>query len=85
MKGVGPKTVRALALVSDLIYGDKPSWDDPIKFTFAHGGKDGVPYPVDRQSMDESTQILKLGIEEAKIGNRDKLHAIKRLNNFITS
>ena len=85
IRGVGPNTVRALALISDLIYGEKPSWQDPVKFSFTVGGKDGVPFPVDRKAMDESTQILKLGIEEAKIGNRDKLHAIKRLKNFVTS
>jgi len=81
-KGVGSKTIRALALVSDLIYGNKPSWEDPIKYTFAHGGKDGVPFPVDRKAMDESTNIIKQGIQQAKLGNKEKTHAIKRLKNF---
>ena len=85
LKGVGPKTVRALALISDLIYGDKPSWNDPIKFTFAHGGKDGLPHPVDRKIMDESTEIIKNGIEQAKIGNKEKINALKRLGNLIGS
>ncbi|MCK4901761.1 MAG: DUF763 domain-containing protein [Thermoplasmatales archaeon] len=84
MHGVGPNTVRALALISDLIYGEKPSWDDPIKFSFAHGGKDGVPFPVDRKAMDESTEIIRSGVQEAKIGEKDKLHAIERLHNFIS-
>ena len=82
MKGVGPKTVRALALISDIIYGDKPSWNDPIKFTFAHGGKDGLPKPVDRKAMDESTEIIKSGIKQARVGNKEKLYALKRLHNF---
>jgi len=82
MRGVGPKTVRALALISDIIYGDKPSWNDPIKFTFAHGGKDGVPEPVDRKAMDESTEIIKSGIKQARVGNKEKLYALKRLHNF---
>jgi hypothetical protein len=57
--GIGPATVRALALISELIYGEQPSWKDPVKFSFAFGGKDGVPYPVDKKRMDEVTQILK--------------------------
>ncbi len=82
MKGVGSNTVRALALISDLIYGDKPSWSDPVKYSFAVGGKDGVPFPVDRKAMDESTEIIRLGIERAKVGDKDKLHAIRRLHKF---
>jgi len=84
IKGVGPSTIRALALISDLIYGEKPSWKDPIRFTYAHGGKDGVPYPVNRKAMDESTVIIQQGIKQAKIGNKEKIRAIKRLNNFVT-
>ena len=82
LKGVGPKTVRALALISDLIYGDKPSWNDPVKFSFAHGGKDGVPFEVDRKSMDESTEFIKQGISQANIGDKEKMHAFKRLQNY---
>jgi hypothetical protein len=85
IRGVGPNTVRALALISDLIYGEKPSWQDPVKYSFTVGGKDGVPFPVDRRAMDESTDILKSGIDQARIGNRDKLHAIKRLNTYVSS
>lgn len=83
MKGVGPNTVRALALISDLIYGDKPSWKDPVKYSFTVGGKDGVPFPVDRDAMDEATGILRLGVEKAKIGEKEKIHAIKRLKEFV--
>jgi hypothetical protein len=83
LRGVGPNTVRALALISDLIYGEKPSWSDPVKYSFAVGGKDGVPFPVDRKAMDESTEIIKTGIEQAKIGNIDKLRALERLHNFV--
>ncbi len=82
MKGVGANTVRALALISDLIYGEKPSWRDPIRFTYAHGGKDGVPYPVDRKAMDESTVIIQQGIQQAKIGEKEKIRALKRLKSF---
>lgn len=83
MRGVGRGTVRALALISDLIYGDKPSWRDPVKYSFAVGGKDGVPFPVDCEAMDESTEVLRNGVDQAEIGCKDKLKAIKRLKNFI--
>ncbi|PNX48144.1 MAG: hypothetical protein BV457_04375 [Thermoplasmata archaeon M9B1D] len=79
LAGVGPKTVRALALISDLIYGEKPSWRDPVKYSFTVGGKDGVPYPVERSIMDEVTEIIKQGINQAKIGYNEKLHAFRRL------
>jgi hypothetical protein len=83
IKGIGPKAVRALALVSDIIYGRSPSWEDPVRFSFAHGGKDGVPYPVDRDTYQMTIEILKSAIEEAKIGQKEKLNAIRRLHEFL--
>jgi len=83
VRGVGPATVRGLALVAELIYGEKPSWDDPVKFSFAYGGKDGVPYPVDRKAMDESIQILKESVQQAKIGDTEKLPSLQRLRRFV--
>lgn len=83
LKGVGPNTVRGLALISELIYGEQPSWEDPVKFTFAYGGKDNIPRPVDRKEMDESIQIIHLGIEQAKIGEKDRLLALRRLRDFL--
>ncbi len=82
VKGMGPKSIRALALLSKLIYGKEPSWKDPVKFSFAHGGKDGYPYPVNRKTYDESIVILKTAVENAKIGNKEKIFAIKRLKDF---
>ncbi len=81
MNGVGPMTIRALALISDLLYGEKPSWADPIRYTFAHGGKDGVPHPIDLPTYARSIQILGDALEQAKIGKREKLDALKRLGN----
>jgi len=83
LKGVGPSTVRGLALISELIYGEAPSWEDPVRFSFAYGGKDGVPRVVDRKEMDESIEIINHGIEQAKIGNKDKIQALRRLKEFI--
>ena len=57
--GVGPKTIRALALVAEVIYGAKPSYEDPARYSFAHGGKDATPYPVDRQTYDYTIERLK--------------------------
>ncbi|RLJ09309.1 MAG: DUF763 domain-containing protein [Candidatus Aenigmatarchaeota archaeon] len=83
LKGIGPKTIRALALISELIYGDAPSWKDPAKFSFSHGGKDRIPYPVDKETYDKSIEILETGIQEAKIRSRERLQALKRLKDFI--
>jgi hypothetical protein len=82
-RGVGAATVRGLALIAELIYGEKPSWKDPVKYSFAYGGKDGVPYPVDRKAMDESIQILRKTVEDAKLGDKEKLNALNRLRVFI--
>ncbi len=82
-KGIGPKTIRALALTSKLIYGTEASWKDPAKFSFARGGKDGTPFPVQRQAYDEGNEILRNAIENAKLGNKEKLQAVRRLENFI--
>jgi hypothetical protein len=83
VKGVGPATVRGLALVAELVYGEKPSWKDPVRFSFAYGGKDGVPFPVDRKAMDESIQILKESVQAAKIGDKEKLRSLQRLRRFV--
>ncbi len=81
--GVGPSTVRALAMISELIYGTEACWKDPVKFSFAVGGKDGVPFPVDRKAMDRSTEMLRAGIEESRLGDKEKLDAIARLRRFV--
>lgn len=80
--GIGPSTVRGLALISELIYGEKPSWKDPVRYSFAYGGKDGVPFPVQRRAMDESIQVLKEAIENARLGDRDRLLSLQRLRRF---
>ncbi len=78
-RGVGAKTIRALALISELIYGVEPSFRDPVKFSFAHGGKDGHPYPVDRENYDLSIDVLRQALSAAKIGRGEKLKAMRRL------
>ncbi|MEM4336619.1 MAG: DUF763 domain-containing protein [Candidatus Woesearchaeota archaeon] len=83
LKGIGAKSLRALALVSEIIYGEKIKWEDPVKYSFAHGGKDGVPYPVDKINYDKTILILKEALQNSKIGEKEKINAIKRLRKFI--
>ena len=82
-KGVGPASVRGLALIAELIYGEKPSWNDPVKYSFAYGGKDGVPFPVDRKAMDQSIQILRQSVQEARIGDNEKIRSLQRLKELV--
>jgi uncharacterized protein len=81
-KGVGPKIIRSLALVSELAFGTELSWKDPVKFSFAHGGKDGWPYPVDTKQYDESIQTLAAAVKSAKTKEKDKFFALQRLRRF---
>jgi len=80
MQGVGPKTIRALSLISELVWGVAPSFHDPARYSFAHGGKDGIPYPVDRKTYDKSVDILARAVRKAKLGNREEMEALRRLH-----
>ena len=80
INGVGPKTVRALALVGEVIYGAKPSYEDPARYSFAHGGKDATPYPVDRPTYDQTIAILRRAVERASISPIEKSKALRRLS-----
>jgi hypothetical protein len=83
MKGVGPKTVRSLSLISEIVYKSPVSVLDPAKYSWAHGGKDGYPYPVNRPVYDQSMEILKTAVQKAKIGQRERIEAIRQLSYFI--
>jgi len=82
IKGVGPKSIRALSLISDLAYGTKADWEDPVKYSFAHGGKDGYPYPVDKENYDKSIEVLKRAITVSKTERSEKRDMMKKLLNF---
>ena len=84
IKGVGPGAIRALALISEIIWGASPSWKDPVKFSFAHGGKDGVPYPVNLKRMEMNAQILEEALRMAKIGEKERIKALKRLRTLLS-
>ena len=79
-KGVGPKTLRALSLIAELIYGQAPSFRDPARFAFAHGGKDGYPFPVERTTYDASIGVLEKAVRWAKLGYYEEKRALKRLH-----
>ena len=83
IKGMGPGAIRALALISEIIWGAPPSWRDPVKFSFAHGGKDGVPYPVNLKRMEKNAQILEGALKMAKIGEKERIKALKRLRTIL--
>ena len=72
LEGVGPKTIRALALVAEVIYGAKPSYEDPARYSFAHGGKDATPYPVDRKKYDKTIAIMTETVRKTKISVVEK-------------
>src|ERR1700736_5004751 len=77
--GVGAKALRALALVAELTYGEPASVRDPVSYSFAHGGKDGTPYPVDRPTYDATIESLRRAANEARAGHSEKSAALKRL------
>ena len=82
MEGVGGKTLRALALVSEIIYGTPASTRDPARFSFAHGGKDGFPYPVDTGTYDATVETLRAAVTKAGIDRSERVAALKRLVRF---
>ena len=85
LEGVGARTLRALALVSEVIYGTPASTRDPARFAFAHGGKDGTPFPVDRQTYDRTIDALHRATAAARVDRSDKVDALKRLARFARS
>ena len=82
IEGVGPRTLRALALVAEVIYGTPASTRDPARFAFAHGGKDGTPFPVDRTTYDRTIDVLHRAMARARIDRSEKVDALKRLGRF---
>ena len=82
LRGVGARTIRALSLIAELIYGVAPSYRDPARYSFAHGGKDGIPYPVDRETYDKSITFLRDVINRSRIGLQEKNGALRRLARF---
>lgn len=79
LEGLGPRTLQSLVLVSEMIYGTPSRFEDPARYSFAHGGKDGHPFPVPTKVYDETIQTLENAVQKAKLGNTDKNIALKNL------
>ncbi|SFW32782.1 DUF763 domain-containing protein [Chitinophaga sancti] len=80
MEGVGPRTLQSLTLVSEVIHGTASRFTDPARFSFAHGGKDGHPFPVPVNVYDETISVMREAVNKAKIGQNDKQEAIRKLS-----
>ncbi|MEQ9297514.1 MAG: DUF763 domain-containing protein [Cyclobacteriaceae bacterium] len=78
--GLGPRTLQSLTLVSEVIYGTPSRFSDPARFSFAHGGKDGHPFPVPLKVYDQSISVLRKAVDKAKIDQSDRLKAIQKLS-----
>jgi hypothetical protein len=83
--GVGPKTIRALALTSEVIHGTPASLRDPARFAFAHGGKDGTPFPIDRETYDRTIEVLGQAVNKSAIDRSEKIAAFRRLGDLAQS
>lgn len=77
-KKVGPKTIRALSLVSEVIFGATPSYEDPVRYSFAFGGKDGIPYPVDKKTYDQTIEVIEKAIKRSNLGYYEKEKLLRK-------
>ena len=83
LEQLGPRTLQSLALVAEVVHGTPTRFDDPARFAFAHGGKDGHPFPVPLNVYDESIAVLRRSLDAAKLGRSDKLDGMSRLDAFV--
>ena len=83
LENLGPRTLQSVALIAEVIHGAPSRFSDPARFSFAHGGKDGHPFPVPLKTYDESIAVLRRGLENAKVGNAEKVEGFKRLERFV--
>jgi hypothetical protein len=83
LENLGPRTLQSLALVAEVVHGTPTRFSDPARFSFAHGGKDGHPFPVPLKTYDESLSVLRRSLDAAKLGDSDKMDGMKRLDRFV--
>ena len=83
LQGVGAKTARAMALITDIVYGAPASFRDTATYSFAHGGKDGHPFPVNRALYDTSIRLFSDGVHRAKVAAQEKREALARLHSAV--
>jgi hypothetical protein len=82
LESLGPRTLQSLALIAELVHGTPCRFSDPARFSFAHGGKDGHPFPVPLKTYDQSLTFLRTSLDRARVGDRDKLDGFRRLERF---
>src|SRR5205085_1300113 len=82
LEQLGPRTLQSLALVAEVVHGTPTRFEDPARFSFAHGGKDGHPFPVPLRVYDESIAVLRRALDRAQLGHTDKLQGLSRLDGF---
>jgi hypothetical protein len=83
LEKLGPRTLQSLALVAEVVHGAPSRFNDPARFAFAHGGKDGHPHPVPLKTYDESLNFLRKSLDAAKVGHTDKVDGFRRLDRFV--
>jgi uncharacterized protein len=83
LENLGPRTLQSLALVAEVVHGAPARFSDPARFSFAHGGKDGHPFPVPLKTYDESIAVLRRALDAAKVGDSEKMEGFRRLNGFV--
>ena len=82
LENLGPRTLQSLALIAEVVHGTPTRFSDPARFSFAHGGKDGHPFPVPLKTYDESLSVLRRALQQAKTGHSEKLDGFGRLDRF---
>jgi uncharacterized protein len=83
LENLGPRTLQSLALIAEVVHGAPSRFSDPARFSFAHGGKDGHPFPVPLKTYDESIAVLRRGLDSAKVGHTEKAEGFQRLERFV--
>jgi uncharacterized protein len=83
LEKLGPRTLQSLALIAEVVHGAPSRFTDPARFSFAHGGKDGHPFPVPLKTYDQSLNYLRTSLDAAKVGDREKLDGFRRLDSFV--
>jgi hypothetical protein len=83
LENLGPRTLQSLALIAEVVHGTPTRFSDPARFSFAHGGKDGHPFPVPLKTYDESLLILRKALQQAKVGHTEKIDGFGRLDRFV--
>jgi uncharacterized protein len=83
MENLGPRTLQSLALIAEVVHGKSSRFSDPARFSFAHGGKDGHPFPVPLKTYDASLSVLRSALDHARLGHSEKLEGFRRLDGFV--